>query len=253
MPGIEAVNISIVSRARAIAPARTPSPVTPATRPAPSPATIVSTESLRATLAYLDAETSSNQRAMAVVDTADATLGAVNDLLVEAKTKALANANDAGLSAEEKTANEIEMRSALSAIDHLASNAKFAGVKLFDGDFKIAAGGASVDLEKVSTGTLNLEPIKAGTESDAATAIDAAIASVSIIRGKIGAFSKDTLQSQLEVATNSRIEVTSALVKQTQQAFELSKQVRSAMLAEPGANARVASHSSGNVLWLIRN
>jgi len=255
MVGSTQVNFSAIPAALATQALRTAKLRAHAPPPAfANPAATISTDNLRSTLAYLDAQTAANQRGMAIADTADATLGSVNELLSQAKTLALANANDAGLSAEEKSANTIMMQSALSAIDHLAAAAKFGDTKLFDGNYKLAASGASMDISRVSVEALSLAALKSGQESDPAAAIDGAIRTIATMRGKIGGFSQTTLQSQLKVATSSRIEITSAvaMLAETEQAFKLSGEMRVQFLSAPAQHSKIASHSAANVLWLIR-
>lgn len=254
MVGSTQLNLSAILTLRAASAVSRAKPTTPA--PASlGPAALVSAESLRSTLAYLDAQTSASQRGIAIASTADATLGAVNDLLTEARTLAVANANDAGLSADEKIANNIQISSALSAIDHLATNAKFGDTTLLDGNYKIAANGASLDVSKVSVEALNLSAVKAGTDANPTSAIDSALQTITTLRGRIGAFSQNTLQSELETAVKARTEITSAIASlaSTDQAFQVSNNLRALFLSKPETHAKTASHSAGNVLWLIRN
>lgn len=230
--------------------------------PAQNPATLVSTENLRSTLAYLDAQTSANQRGMAVADTADASLGQVSDLLNQAKTLATANANTAGLSAEEKQANQMEIDSILASVDRVSSSSKFGDVALLDGNYKMAASGASLSVAQVSVETLSLSALKSGGASNlisgdssaASASIDAAINTVAKQRASIGAFSKGTLQTQMNISANSRLEITSAvaLLQNRDAAVESAMHFREQLLSSTSVQlSKLTRTSSGNVLWLV--
>ena len=230
--------------------------------PAQNPATLVSTENLRSTLAYLDAQTSANQRGMAIADTADASLGQVSDLLNQAKTLATANANTAGLSAEEKQANQMEIDSILASVDRVSASSKFGDVALLDGNYKMAGSGASLSVAQVSVETLSLSALKSGGASNlitgdasaASASIDAAINTVAKQRASIGAFSKGTLQTQMNISANSRLEITSAvaLLQNRDAAVESAMHIREQLLSSTSVQlSKLTRTSSGNVLWLV--
>ncbi|HVT89587.1 MAG TPA: flagellin [Tepidisphaeraceae bacterium] len=191
-------------------------------RAADDPAGLIATTSLSATLAALQAETEVNQRASAIANTADAALGQVSDLLIQAKSLATANANDAGLSTEEKQANQLEIDSIVSSVDRIADTTSFNGHKLLDGTGVITSpvskqnigSSSSSDLGQIQVDGQNytLSDVRSGknlatTGSNSASAsqsIDAAINQVATIRAQIDAYSKNTIQSNLSMIATSR-------------------------------------------------
>jgi flagellin-like hook-associated protein FlgL len=190
---------------------------------ADNPAALIASLRMDATLADLEAETDANHRAMRIADTADAALGQISDQLVEARRLALANANDAGLSADEKHANQLELDAILTGVDRLARSTSFHGTRLLDGSASISASGAKLTIDAVTT--TDIDP----THPDS---IDAAISKVSTLRGKIGGFSRHTLQSRLnQLATEqTTLVATTSLIRDADIAAETSARSRSHLL-----------------------
>jgi flagellin len=221
-------------------------------RGADDPAGLIASENLSATLAALDAETSANERAMSQASTADAAVGEVSGLLTEAKRLVSANANTAGLSPEEKAANQMQLDSILASVNRVSNTTSFNGAKLLDGSFTIAASGQKQPVASVGTAsvgkvddgngnTYTLSDLGTGrslaiTGSSLTTAgevVDQAIRDVATLRGRIGAFQQNTLQSRLDQIQSSREHLASALslLRDTDYAMETSQSIRYQLLS----------------------
>jgi flagellin len=218
---------------------------------ADDPAGLIASQSMDATLAALDAESSANQRASNVSDTADAALGQASDLLNQAKSLAAANANDSGLSTEEKQANQMEIDSILASVNRIASTTSFNGQKLLDGTGAISASGQKLsidssgasDIGKAQIDGTNYSLSDVGSGKSLATTnsangekagqvIDAAISQVATIRGQIGAFSKNTLQTRLSTIESSRENMIStvSMIRDANYAMEAAAESRAELL-----------------------
>lgn len=232
-------------------------------QPAMKPAALVATEHLRSTLAYLDAQSFATQRGVAVVDTADAALGQVSDLLVEARVLTVAAANDAGLSDAEKLAGQMQLDSVIDSVDRITTSAQFGGTKLFDGRYNIAAGGASFPVPAVSVEELELTDLKTGGGSSlvdgavasAAASVDAAIGSVSKTRASLSSFAGETLAAQINVVAAGREQIISAIgsLSDIQTGRTVASDVRNQMLgaAAQWMASQTSNTTSGVVLWLL--
>jgi flagellin len=210
------------------------------------PAGLIASESLRATLATLDAETRSNERALAVSSVADGALGQVSGMLVEVKGLVAANA-DGMLSDEEKQANQMQIDSILAGVDRLAGSTNFMGNKLLDGSGQIPSSGVSVKIDSAGTSDLGaveidgtdyaLKDLKSGgaLASDgekASRVIDAAIDGVATSRGRLGAFAKNHLQSRLGSLgiAYEQIAQANSIIADVDYAAEVSRKVREQVL-----------------------
>jgi flagellin-like hook-associated protein FlgL len=175
------------------------------------PADLIASESLRVAMAALDAETQSNERALAVSSVADGALGEVSGLLTEVKGLVVANA-DGTLSDEQKQANQIQIESILASVDRLAGSTSFMGYKLLDGGGQVSSSGEKVAIESMHTSDLGaveidgtdyaLKDLKSGGAltgdgDKAGKVIDAAINAAATNRGRVGAFAKNHVQSRL--------------------------------------------------------
>jgi flagellin len=104
-------------------------------RGADNPAGLIASENLRSEKAAIASAVSNAERAEQVVNVAEGGLQEVNNLLLELQSLVGATANDAGVSQEEKDANQLQIDSILQTIDRLANATSFQGVKLLNGNF----------------------------------------------------------------------------------------------------------------------
>lgn len=134
------------------------------------PAGLIASENLRSELAASNAAVKNAERADQVVNIAEGGLQEVSGLLTELQGLLTASANSAGLSTEEKEANQLQIDSILQTIDRVAQATNFQGQKLLNGnfdyqtsnvdtgvaDFKVNGAkfdGASQDVDVVVTGS----------------------------------------------------------------------------------------------------
>lgn len=232
-------------------------------RGADNPAGLISSESLKAALAALDAESRGMERTDAVANVADGALSEISDLLSDANASTVAMANTAGMSQSERDAHQMEIDSAMQSIDRIASTTTFNGQRVLDGSMTLTAGGSSVNIDSASTGDIGqvsvngssyklsdimsggaLDPSKGNAEG-AQQAISAAISQIATMRGQIGAFQKDVIAP---ASRSSRIEMentasANSMIRDTDYAAE------SAVLAR----GRILQASSLKILGMANN
>ncbi len=124
------------------------------------PAGLIASEKLRSEKETLAAAIGNAERAEQVVNVAEGGLQEVQNLLLEVQSLVTASANDAGLSAEERDANQLQIDQILQTIDRIASTTSFQGTKLLNGSFDFQISGqattvleAKVDGAKFTDGT----------------------------------------------------------------------------------------------------
>lgn len=118
-----------------------------------NPAGLIASENLRAEKRAITAAIGNAQRAEQVVNVAEGGLQEASNLLVELQSLVGATANDAGVSQEEKEANQLQIDSILSTIDRLANSTSFQGIKLLNGNFDYTTSG--VDTTVIDKVTIN--------------------------------------------------------------------------------------------------
>ncbi len=100
-----------------------------------NPAGLIASENLRSELASIDAAIGNAERADQVVNIAEGGLQEINTLLLEVQSLVTETANNAGLSKEEKDANQLQVDSIIQTIDRIANVTNFQGTKLLNGSF----------------------------------------------------------------------------------------------------------------------
>ena len=100
-----------------------------------NPAGLIASEALRSEKASITAAIGNAERADQVVNIAEGGLQEVNALLLEVQSLVTQSASDAGLSSEEKAANQLQIDSILQTIDRIAAATSFQGAKLLNGTF----------------------------------------------------------------------------------------------------------------------
>jgi len=99
------------------------------------PAGLIASEALRSEKSGLNAAISNADRSEQVVNIAEGGLQEVSNLLVELQGLVTTSANTAGLSIEEKEANQLQIDSILQTIDRVSGATEFQGTKLLNGNF----------------------------------------------------------------------------------------------------------------------
>ncbi len=223
------------------------------------PAGLIAAASLHSSLAELDAESQTNERALVVTSIADGAMGQISDLLDQAKGLVAANASTGGLSDEERSANQVEIDAIMSSVDRLAQNTTFAGKPLLDGTATVSASGNSLSLPNVASDQLgkvtvdgvdySLADIESGgsldttsTSTDSSTSsqvISAAIEDVATMRGTAGAFMQDQIQPRLDQLSAARELLVSSvsMIEDSDVAMDVSAQTRAQLLAAATTNA----------------
>ncbi len=99
------------------------------------PAGLIASESLRAEKSALTSAISNADRTDQLVNIAEGGLQELSNLLVDLRGLITSSANNAGLSGEERAANQLQIDSILQTVDRLADSTNFQGVKLLNGNF----------------------------------------------------------------------------------------------------------------------
>jgi len=125
-----------------------------------APAGLIASENLRAEKAAITAAIGNAERADQVVNIAEGGLIEVSGLLTELESLVDASGNDAGLTASEKEANQLQIDSILQTIDRVANSTSFQGIKLLNGTFSFTTSG--VDSSQLSDVTVNAAKVPTG-------------------------------------------------------------------------------------------
>lgn len=193
------------------------------------PAGLIASETLRSEKAGLSAAIGNAERSEQVVNIAEGGLQEVSNLLTELQGLITTSANSAGLSVEEKEANQLQIDSILQTIDRVSGATEFQGTKLLNGNYDyqtsaVASGvtdfevrGAKLD----GTNDLSVDAIvtlsaqQAGLYLSFGGALDLGSASdafVFEVAGTLGSrefqFSSGATVAQITAAVNSFSDVT---------------------------------------------
>ncbi|HLP83809.1 MAG TPA: flagellin [Phycisphaerales bacterium] len=128
------------------------------------PAGLIASENLRSEQKSLSQAVSNADRADQVLNIAEGGLQEVSGLLTELQGLLTASASEAGLSKEEKDANQLQIDSILQTIDRIAGATNFQGIKLLNGNFDFTVSGVNatnvtdfkVNAAKFSGSSLNV-------------------------------------------------------------------------------------------------
>ncbi|MDB5294022.1 MAG: flagellin, partial [Phycisphaerales bacterium] len=110
---------------------------------ADDPAGLIASEILRSEKTGISTAIDNAGRASNIIGTAEGGLTEVSSLLTELQGLVNQTANSAGLSEEEKGANQLQVDSILSTINRVAGNTSFEGKKLLNGNLSYSTSGAS--------------------------------------------------------------------------------------------------------------
>jgi len=131
---------------------------------ADDPAGLQISEGFRSTIAGMTQAIRNNSDATNYAKTAEGALSEVNTLLTDARALALANANDATLTVDQKQANQNQLNSIMSSIDRISQTTAFGSKKLLDGSAGVTA--VLTDTSRVNNlvlgGTLGAASVTAG-------------------------------------------------------------------------------------------
>ncbi|MFM9958096.1 MAG: flagellin [Phycisphaerales bacterium] len=135
------------------------------------PAGLIASQNLRAQKTSLGAAIGNAERADQVSNIAEGGLDEISSLLNEVQGLVTSTANTAGLSREEKEANQLKIDSILQTIDRVSSATSFQGTKLLNGNFDYAAGSVNTDVSSFKIngaklgfgGSLNVDVVVTGS------------------------------------------------------------------------------------------
>jgi flagellin len=103
------------------------------------PAGLIASENLRSEKSGLNAAITNADRADQVANIAEGGLQEVSSLLTDLQGLVTTTANTAGLSKEEKEANQLQIDSILQTIDRISGATSFQGIKLLNGNYDYQA------------------------------------------------------------------------------------------------------------------
>jgi flagellin len=98
-----------------------------------NPSGLIASETLRSQVSAIEQSIKNSNRASNVIATADSALGEVTNLLNQVRGLVQEGLNVGALSQDEIKANQLQIDTALSAINRISANTSFAGDKLIDG------------------------------------------------------------------------------------------------------------------------
>ncbi len=107
------------------------------------PAGLIASENLRSEQRSLTQAIANAERADQVMNIAEGGLQEVSGLLTELQSLLTQTASSAGLSVEEKNANQLQVDSILQTIDRISNATNFQGIKLLNGNFDFVTSGVS--------------------------------------------------------------------------------------------------------------
>ena len=251
-------------------------------RGADSPASLVISEGMRAQIGSLQQATDNNEAAISLVQTAEGALNEVSKLLVDMRQRAVSAANLGINDQNSVNASQKEIENALEAIDRISNNTQFGSKNLLDGSaldadgnplvsFQIGANQgqiASVSLPNVATNQLavgvsndsgfsslsDLDVTTGKGAEDAMGVIDKAIEEIAVARGDLGAFQKNTLESNLTSLRIASENMTAAesTIRDADMAVELAAFTRNQIMTQ-SATAQLAQANAmpKNVMALL--
>lgn len=192
------------------------------------PAGLIASENLRSEMRAINTAISNAERADQVVNIAEGGLQEISSLLTELQGLVTATASSAGLSSEEREANQLQIDSILQSIDRIASATSFQGIKLLNGNFDFQVSGIATGVSdykvrgaKFSGDSLDIDVLVTASAqqgglflSMGAATIDLATGSSLIIEisGNLGSreltFSSSTSLTNIVAAINTFTDVT---------------------------------------------
>src|SRR5436190_2200148 len=213
------------------------------------PTGVIAVAALSKDIVDIDGHLGADQRAYFDSATAEGKLAQKSQMLLELKSLAVSSANSAGLSPDEKQANQLEVDSILSGLARLAGTSLQAPQQ--------------VDPQNVNHHAFNLSDLQSGGALDvdsghseqAVKVIDRAIRDTAVARAEIGSYQKYTVDSFDNVLQNTQINELEARsrLQDTDFAKEAANFVRSKALLQVNTEAlRFSVVQSANALGLLK-
>lgn len=108
------------------------------------PAGLIISERLRSDVQGVTTGIKNSDRASSVISTTEAALSEISDLLNSIKSLIVEAANTGGNSADERTANQLQIDSAIDSITRISNTASFGGLKLLNGTLDYRLSGQNI-------------------------------------------------------------------------------------------------------------
>jgi flagellin len=224
------------------------------------PADLIISEGLRAQIGGLKAAIRNTQEASNFLGIAEGALKEVSDLLVQARALAVHAANTGVVTQDQADADDEEFTRIEATIARINTVTRFAGDAVFGGGgvFQLGEGTDAADTVTYNVaviGALAGDLTTGGGAIAAITAVDNLIDTIATQRGEIGAFIKNTLQSNLNSlsVTLENVTATESYVRDTNMAEETSNFTKNQILVQAGISVLAQSNvASQSVLALLR-
>lgn len=243
---------------------------------ADGPASLVVSENMRSQIGGLNQAADNNETAVSLLQTAEGALNEVSQLLIGIRQRTVAAAN-VGVNDEAMVAaSQSEIENALDAIDRIGTNTQFGKQPLLDGTqanlvFQIGANkGQTIELnlptiaaDKLALNVQNASgfqslsdvDVRTGTGAqDTLSLVDKAIEEISAKRGELGAFQKNSLETNLTSLRIAAENLTAAEsnIRDADIAVELTEFTRNQIMTQSSmAQLAQANALPRNLLYLI--
>ncbi len=248
-------------------------------RGADGPAALVISEQQRAQIASLNAALQATNRTVAIVQTGDSALGQISSLLTRVRGLIVDSANSGTNDAAMLQANQAEIDQAVGAVNQIGATTKFGDIQLFSGSttLRAGAGGQELTLPEVNAVTLGMasddsstptadqsfasitgsgaNSVAGGNAAKALEIVDRAISQVAGLRGELGAFQANALESSADNLMTSLENTTAAesAIRDTDFAAEIANYTRLQIQMQVGALVlKNANQTSQLVASLLR-
>jgi len=132
------------------------------------PAGLIASEVLRSDIIGVERAITNSQRANQMIATADSALAQVSSLLNDIRGLISEAANTGAMSAEQISANQLQIDSSLEAIDRIAQVTQFQGRRLLDGSLDFITEG--IDTEAITD--LQIDQANFGTQPEVGVAVE---------------------------------------------------------------------------------
>jgi len=149
------------------------------------PAGLIASEVLRSDIVSAEKAISNSQRANQMIATADSALGQASSLLNDIRGLVTEAANEGAMGAEQIAANQLQVDSALEALNRIAQTTTFQGRKLLDGSLDFILSDTDANFNTLTGVEVQQASFAAG-ETMAVTGTITAVATKAEVTGDIG-------------------------------------------------------------------
>jgi flagellin len=238
-------------------------------RAADNAAGLVISEQMRAQISGIDQAMNNAEQAVTMVQTAEGALNEMNSLLSKVKSLALHALNSGVTDNAQRLADQSEFSNIVSSIQRIATQTRFAGQVLLSGAFSTtgarfqvgeqAPDKVSLKIGRVTAAALSMTAATVGlstvTKASATlTKVSAAINTVTNLRGKLGAFQANTLQTGLNSlrTTHENLTAAESVIRDVDFAAESATYTKNSILVQSAtAMLAQANQLPQNVLKLL--